>query len=187
MIKSILRKEYQNKRSALDIKERLYLDDLILLQFQQLNYAGVKNLLTYWPLEKKAEPNSFLCSRYLSFLLPSLETAYPVVQDYGLEAVKVTAETLFQTNQWGITEPKIGELMHPIDIDLVLVPMLICDKGGCRIGYGKGFYDRLLITCREEVTKIGFSYFEPVDKITDTHQFDVPLTYCITPQRIYEF
>ncbi|MCW3109861.1 MAG: 5-formyltetrahydrofolate cyclo-ligase, partial [Segetibacter sp.] len=34
---------------------------------------------------------------------------------------------------------------------------------------------------------IGFSYFDPIDKIEDRNQFDVPLNYCITPQKIYEF
>jgi 5-formyltetrahydrofolate cyclo-ligase len=65
--------------------------------------------------------------------------------------------------------------------------MLICDTKGYRVGYGKGFYDRYLAHCRKDVVKIGFSYFDPVEKITDTDQFDVPLTYCITPQHIYEF
>ena len=28
--------------------------------------------------------------------------------------------------------------------DLVIVPALACDKNNCRLGYGKGFYDRFL-------------------------------------------
>ena len=74
-----------------------------------------------------------------------------------------------------------------LQVDLVLVPLLAFDTEGFRVGYGKGFYDRYLANCRADVVTIGFSYFGPVDKITDTGQFDVPLTYCITPQHTYEF
>jgi 5-formyltetrahydrofolate cyclo-ligase len=69
----------------------------------------------------------------------------------------------------------------------VLVPLLAFDESGYRVGYGKGFYDRFLQQCRKDVLTVGFSYFDAIDKIEDTHQFDVPLNYCITPHRIYEF
>ena len=51
----------------------------------------------------------------------------------------------------------------------------------------KGFFDRYLKGCREDCIKIGFSYFEPLDSIDDANEFDVPLDFCITPQRIYVF
>jgi 5-formyltetrahydrofolate cyclo-ligase len=35
--------------------------------------------------------------------------------------------------------------------------------------------------------KIGFSYFEAVDKVEDRDEFDVPLDICITPDRTYVF
>jgi 5-formyltetrahydrofolate cyclo-ligase len=101
--------------------------------------------------------------------------------------VLINEDTVYQTNEWGITEPKQGQSIAPQEIDLVFVPMLVCDQQGNRVGYGKGFYDRFLAQCREDVVKIGFSYFEPVERITDTADFDVPLTYCITPSATYEF
>jgi len=67
------------------------------------------------------------------------------------------------------------------------VPLLAVDKKGYRVGYGKGFYDKFLPSCKKECLKIGFSYFEPVDEITDKDQFDVPLELCITPHNIYVF
>ena len=71
-------------------------------------------------------------------------------------------------------------------IDMVFVPLLIFDKQGYRVGYGKGFYDKYLAQCRVDCLKVGFSYFEPIE-IEGTREFDVPLNLCITPNSIYVF
>ena len=34
---------------------------------------------------------------------------------------------------------------------------------------------------------IGFSFFEAVDSIDDVNEYDVPLNFCITPSRVYDF
>ena len=189
MNKQELRKLYRNKRSIIDPRKRLQLDDLLLIQFQQFDYSGAQTLLTYWPLSNQSEPNMHLFSGYLRHMVPGLTIAYPLIHsaDYGMTAISIHEETVYHTNQWGITEPKEGTVIDPQQIDLVFVPLLAYDKEGYRVGYGKGFYDRFLALCREDIVKIGFSYFGPVDKITDTDHFDVPLTYCITPQQTYEF
>ena len=62
-------------------------------------------------------------------------------------------------------------------IDMVLVPGLCFDGDGHRVGYGKGFYDRFLKTCRPDCIKIGLSYFEPVESIDDVHEGDVRLDF----------
>lgn len=189
MNKQDLRKAYLAKRTELSAKDKLRLDDLLLLQFQQMNYGDVRTLLTYWPKADSAEPNTHLFSRYLRFIVPSLQIAYPKTdtQTHTMQALSVDDDSVYLTNKWGITEPKEGLEVHPGDIDLVFVPMLACDMEGHRVGYGKGFYDRYLAECRDDAIKIGFSYFEPIERIPDTGQFDVPLNYCITPQEIYEF
>ncbi len=189
MTKNALRELYRSKRIALDARDRLRYDDLMLLQFQQFDYGDVRSLLTYWPMTGMAEPNTLLYSGYLRHMIPGLVIAYPVTNKelLSIQALTIDEDTVYQTNAWGITEPKSGQPLPAEQIDLVFVPMLACDKQGHRIGYGKGFYDRYLWGCRKDVVKIGFCYFEPVDAIDDTHQFDVPLTYCITPQATYEF
>jgi 5-formyltetrahydrofolate cyclo-ligase len=189
MTKQELRQLYKSKRRELDSRERLRYDDLLLLQFQQFDYGAVQTVLAYWPMSEAVEPNTHLFSGYLRHMLPGLQLAYPKAdrQQHAIDALVINEDTVYQTNEWGITEPKQGQPIAPQEIDLVFVPMLVCDKQGNRVGYGKGFYDRFLAQCREDVVKIGFSYFEPVDEITDTADFDVPLTYCITPSATYEF
>lgn len=189
MTKAELRKLYKQKRKDIPPKDKLKLDDLLLIQFQQLFFENVSVLLSYWPSDLHIEPNTHLFSGYLRHMIPGLEIAYPVIDPATntFKAMLVNEETVYITNNYGITEPKEGTIVEPADIDLVLVPMLGCDMQGYRVGFGKGFYDRFLAECREDVIKTGFCYFEPVDKIDDAQPFDVPLDYCVTTETVYEF
>jgi len=187
--KQQLRYKYLELRKQISSKDKLRFDDLMLLQFQQLDFNHINTLLTYWGISNNNEPNTHLFSSYLRHTIPSLQIAYPVANfdNNELKAILIDEETVYKTNNYGITEPKFGEEIDATEIDLVLVPLIIYDKEGFRVGFGKGFYDNFLATCRSNVIKIGFSYFEPVDKIEDANSFDIPLSCCITPTNIYEF
>ncbi|MBS1578733.1 MAG: 5-formyltetrahydrofolate cyclo-ligase [Bacteroidetes bacterium] len=189
MLKQELRNSYRTKRDAIHSNQKIKLDDLMLLQFQQLNYADITTLLSYWPMNNSSEPNTFLFSRYLHHTVYNLQTTYPVTNflNNTMQAALVNSETIYVANKYGIMEPKEQTIINPKQIDLIFVPLLCFDESGYRVGYGKGFYDKFLAQCNQHVIKVGFSYFDAVEKIDDTNQFDVPLNYCITPQKIYEF
>lgn len=189
MTKKELRNIYRQKRTAIDPAEKLKLDDLLLIQLQQLYFEDVQVLFTYWSMANAKEPNTHLFNAYLRHTIPSLHIAFPVADfdNCHMQAALINEDTVYKTSAYGITEPSEAQIIDPLDIDLVFVPLLVCDKKGYRVGYGKGFYDKFLANCREDIIKIGFSYFEPVEKIDDSSTFDVPLNYCVTPQRLYEF
>ncbi len=190
MTKQQLRHLYKQKRLDLSPSQQLKLDDLLLIQFQRLALPEkMQTLLSYWPIEKFREVNTYLYTRYLQFAIPNLQLAYPVVDGDGMKAVLTDDDTEFVENMYGIPEPVEHEtnVLLPKDIDLIFVPLLAFDNNGFRVGYGKGYYDRFFPQCRANICKVGFSYFHPVDKIDDTHHYDVSLNYCITPERIYEF
>ena len=189
MTKKELRKLYKEKRNHLSLKESLRLDDLLLIQFQHCSLGDIQTLLSYWPINDKVEVNTHLMVDYLSFRIPGLRVAFPVmdISEHGLKPFVIDENTDYRQNDYGIAEPMNGEEIAATEIDAAFVPLLVCDKKGYRVGYGKGFYDRFLATCREDILKIGFSHFEPVELIKDINEFDVPLSICITPNKIYEF
>jgi 5-formyltetrahydrofolate cyclo-ligase len=190
MTKKELRELYKQKRAALPEQERLRLNDLLLIQFQQMEIPyDVNILLSYWPLDVHAEVNTFLMTDYLQFRMPGLQIAYPVVDfdNISMKTMLVNDDTEFKLNKYAIAEPVNGVEIAAEDVDMIFVPLLVFDKNGYRVGYGKGFYDRFLPACRTESIKVGFSYFEPIAVIDDMNQFDVPLTTGITPGDIYEF
>ncbi|OSZ79786.1 5-formyltetrahydrofolate cyclo-ligase [Chitinophagaceae bacterium IBVUCB2] len=189
MTKKELRKIYREKRNTLTTPERSRLDDLLLIQLQTVNLPFINILFSYWPIEANKEPNTHLFTDYIEFRNPELVIAYPK-SDFTsneMRAVVVTEETAFNRNSYCIYEPVEGASVDPEEIDMILVPLLAVDKNGYRVGYGKGFYDKFLSNCRKECIKAGFSYFEPIEQISDREDFDVPLDLCITPQNVYVF
>ncbi|MGB8704367.1 MAG: 5-formyltetrahydrofolate cyclo-ligase [Gillisia sp.] len=99
----------------------------------------------------------------------------------------LTDSTKLQKNKWNIPEPSGGIEISSEKIEVVFLPLLAFDKIGHRVGYGMGFYDKFLQSCRPEVLKIGLSLFEPEERIPGILSTDVPLDYCVTPNKIYSF
>lgn len=189
MLKSEARKVFSAKRKVTAAQQRLKWDDLILIQFQGLPLPDIDLLFTYAAME--TEVNTDPIVDYLHFRNPAMQVAYPVCEfeNYTMQAVLATLDTPFIKNQYGTPEPEMDQalIIPPAAVDLVILPLLCFDKLGYRVGYGKGFYDKYLQQVSNDVIKVGLSYYEPIDKIQDLNEFDVPLDYCITPERMYEF
>jgi 5-formyltetrahydrofolate cyclo-ligase len=189
MLKYEARKIYRQKRDALPAAERAKLDDLLLIQFQKAELPFLHSVLSYRSIEENSEPNTNIITAFLEFRNPALHLAYPKVNNGAgiMQAVLTDADTAFEKGAYNVPEPISNHILTPEAFDLVLVPLLIFDKQGFRVGYGKGFYDKYLSCCRPNCIKAGFSYFEPIDEIADKDEFDVPLDLCITPHNIYVF
>lgn len=189
MLKQQARAIYRKKRDELTPSQKLKMDDLLLIQFQKLSLPPLQTILSFVPMEGKNEVDTFIITDFLSFRNPGLQIAYPKtnLQENSMHAIMVTEETIFEENEYKIAEPVNGEVIDASMIDVVLVPLLVADEKGNRVGYGKGFYDRFLKGCRKDCIKIGVGYFDAIDTIEDANEFDVPLNYSITPQTIYVF
>lgn len=114
-------------------------------------------------------------------------TSVTHMSENHLSHYELLPSTPLRKNSWGTDEPYEAREIDVSEIDRVLIPLLAYDKKGNRIGYGKGFYDGFLKSCREDVEKIGISFFPPETEIDGVHEADVPLDFCITPAKILEF
>lgn len=189
MLKREARNIFKQKRYDISFADKMKWDDLLLIQFQSLELPFMDHVLSFYPIEANNEVNTFLITDYLHFRNPNLQICYPRTNlaDRTMLAIKCNADTIFEANAFSVPEPLDTTSVDPANFDLVIIPMLAYDKKGNRVGYGKGFYDRYLQLCREDCLKVGMSYFEPIDAVDDANEFDVPLDFCITPQRTYVF
>lgn len=113
-----------------------------------------------------------------------------VTIDQQLEHVRLMPDTQIETNAWGIPEPapqhSPATAQELQSVQMVITPLLVCDQQGYRVGYGGGFYD-LFFQEYPHVEKIGVGLFEPIQKIIDTYDGDIPLNQYISPTTITRF
>lgn len=111
------------------------------------------------------------------------QVALPRVVDQGLILHRVTAETELTEGAFGVPEPRENApRIEPQEIDFAIVPALAVDLRGHRIGYGGGYYDRLLPLLTEAVTcAIAFD-FQLISEAPDQPN-DVPVDMIVTDTR----
>ena len=75
------------------------------------------------------------------------------------------------------------------DPEIVIVPLVACDKDGGRLGYGGGFYDRTLevLRRRRPTLAIGFAYSDQITERLPLEPTDQPLDLLITEKEIFNF
>ena len=99
----------------------------------------------------------------------------------------LTDNTTLKKNALNIPEPIDGIEIDNSKMDVIFIPLLAFDKQGSRVGYGKGFYDKFLSNCRPGTIKVGLSFFEAEELISDISEYDIKLDYCVTPEEIIVF
>jgi 5-formyltetrahydrofolate cyclo-ligase len=109
----------------------------------------------------------------------------PAVCGATLHFRKVDDEQLLIPGAFDIAEPPADAPAVGIDsIDLVLVPGIVFDLQGRRIGYGKGYYDRTLHDWEGQGHLIGLCYdFQLVDQI-EGEPHDVEMDLILTEKRL---
>jgi 5-formyltetrahydrofolate cyclo-ligase len=190
MTKSELRKTFLEKRQMLSSAEHEALSARIVSElFNTFDLTSVHAFHCYIPIERFAEVDTRPIFQRLWSEYPQILTVVPRVnhETEEIESLSYGTDTELVESKWQIGEPTHDEHIAPSEIDVVIVPLVAFDRKGHRVGYGRGYYDRFLCKTRNNCAKIGLSVFPPVDLIDDSHEGDVRLDCCITPERIYEF
>ena len=88
----------------------------------------------------------------------------------------------------GIPEPKVKRTRerHLNDIGVVIVPGAGFDSEGNRLGYGAGYYDRLLSKAKRDITKIALAFEEQIVPEIPGEKHDIKMDKVITDKRIID-
>jgi 5-formyltetrahydrofolate cyclo-ligase len=89
---------------------------------------------------------------------------------------------------FGVWEPKKNHVrtVDPREINVALVPGVVFDKRGYRIGHGQGYYDRFLGQYHANLISIGLSFDVQVIDEIPVSMHDMPVDYIVTETQVYK-
>ena len=179
--KSSLRRKILQQRQSLSYTEWQKKSEQICDRLKSKTiFKEVQTILAYFGFRQEAELNSL-------FKL-NKNWAFPRCVGKSLVWHLWQPGEDLQLGKYGIKEPlTTSPVIYPTAADLILVPMVAGDRHGYRLGYGGGYYDRLLSSTASNVPTIGivfdFAYVEqlPVDS------WDIRLNHICTESRFEAF
>jgi 5-formyltetrahydrofolate cyclo-ligase len=187
MTKKELREKYKLLREELDQTSVDVLSKACFsIFFKNFHFQG-KNIGIFLPITSKKEPNTFLL--FSEFSTENINYYAPKIDELSdeMKFYSISNSDQIEFGLYKIPEPVTGKKIEFSALEIILIPLLCFDAEGNRVGYGKGYYDRFLAKCKEDVIKIGLSFLYPIESIEDVDFFDKKLDFCITPERVYAF
>ena len=187
MIKKEVRQKYKELRQQLSENETEELSLQIANQLIRLDIWQHSFYHLFLPIESQKEVNTEYILQVLAGKDKNIVLSKSDFSTREMTHFLLTDNTTIKKNAYDIPEPIDGLEVPVSKIDVVFVPLLAFDENGNRVGYGKGFYDKFLAECKPEILKIGVSFFEPENIISDVLNTDIQLDLCITPTKVYNF
>lgn len=178
-----LRKQVIKLRSAQRPPEVVYKSELIcatLEHIPELQRAGT--IMAYAAIKQEADINGYWQEAWTE----GKTIVLPRVNGELLEAVRFQGWDQTRPGAFGIWEPE-GEPFPPERIEAVLIPGVVFDGEGYRLGYGKGYYDWFLSKLLPSSFFCGIAYeLQLVDDIFPA-SWDVRLHALVTENQVIRF
>ena len=185
--KSILRKEVLQKRNSLSDfqiarRSKLIQEKLI----GSAEFIESKSIGVYLPIGSEVQTDYIIRNALESdkiVMLPRViinELHFFIVEKHDYD------HDSFDVNKFGIKEPKKTNMKLDF-IDLLIVPGIVFDSRGYRIGYGYGYYDKFMAE-KNFSRSIGLAYdFQVMKNPIPKFEFDKKIDILITDDRIQVF
>jgi len=183
--KAELRKRLRAVRSALPRDARATRSESIARRVLELPRVAIaRTVMGYVPMRGEVDPRPVLAACRAKggrVVLPRL--------DWGANMLTLHAHdddgALEESGYGSLQPPGDWPAVPPDDVDLVLVPALAVDPRGHRLGYGGGFYDRLLPTLTRALRVAILYDFQLLAEIPDTPG-DVPVDHVVTDRQDFQ-
>ena len=184
-VKEGIRSEYKEKRKQIDPAKKAVMDEMICKRFLSLSsYRFADTVLLYAPL--KYEIDTYPIA--IDALSKGKKVAFPRCIE-GNEMVYHYVSSLDQlaSGKYSIMEPTTDLPLYTQGEDhcVCVLPAIVYDKRGYRLGYGKGYYDRFL--SKFTGVKAGLIYNDFLVNEIPNGRFDLPSDIVITEKRVITF
>ncbi len=180
-------KSFLRKKSLLERKKKY-------LTVKKFNFNLIFSLIKKIFHKKKITIAGYYPSNYEVNILKFLEKAHKKNFKVALPVIKPGNNMSFKSwifkeplyvNEYGILEPSASK--KEIIPDLIMVPLVAYDKNLNRIGYGKGYYDRILrkiSKMKKQTIFLGIAYSFQKCKSVPINKYDFKLNYIFTERGI---
>lgn len=145
-------------------------------------FMQARTLALYSPIRNEVETGGLLAAA----LTEGKRVCFPCVVDEHLYFYQVLAQEELQAGCFGVCEPdRRADEIDSGEIDLLLIPGVAFDRQGFRLGYGRGYFDRMLGNGNFSGLRVGFGYdFQLVDALpAEIH--DQRIELLVTEKGIY--
>ena len=149
--------------------------------FYLVKKSNLKNSIGgYFPVNYEIDDLEIL----KEFKKKNYQISLPVIKkNFDMDFYKWSYREPLKINKYGIPEPESNFLVYP---DIILVPIVAFDNNLNRLGYGAGYYDRLIskLNKKKKLLKIGLALSaQKIDNIP-TNKYDKKLDYIVTEKYI---
>lgn len=161
-------------------------NDQLLRQFySQKIWTESNHLALYYAVNREVHTQKIMREAWASGKVVYLPKCVPDLK--RLDFYRVDDERQLGGTFYGIPEPDPNrcEALSVDRLDLVLVPGLVFDRFGYRIGYGGGYYDRFLQNIGAGTPLLSLAYpFQITEEALPRESFDLPVDRLITIQGV---
>jgi 5-formyltetrahydrofolate cyclo-ligase len=107
----------------------------------------------------------------------------PTTDAVAMEIVEWVPGAELRANRFGIGEVVDGPAVAPDEMEAFVVPCVAVDAQGNRVGFGAGYYDRMLASA-PGVPRIGVAFEVQVVPRLAAHAWDVPMDVLVTERAV---
>lgn len=169
---------------AKNIRDNLYMASIsakICDIFQNQDFYIAENILGFYPFNNEVDLTPLYSDKSKSWFLPKVEYS-----NRSMTIHSYMKGDHLHKNRWGILEPFDNEELDLKRIDIAIIPALVADRHGNRIGYGAGFYDRFIPGLRTDCLKIVPVPEELLQETLPSDHWDIPVDMIITQNQVYK-
>ena len=175
MLKSKLRKKIIKIREKIN-KKNIQINFNQIIKLIKEEKITKKNIGGYYPINYEADDLELL----KKFEKNRFNISLPVIKkNFQMNFYNWSFSDPLRINKYGIPEPDAKNLVYP---DILLIPLVAFDKNLNRLGYGGGYYDRLIakLLKKKKIIKIGLALsIQKIDKVP-INVYDQKLDYIVT-------
>ncbi|WP_312172495.1 5-formyltetrahydrofolate cyclo-ligase [Microbacterium sp.] len=178
--KRALRAELRERRQLLSESQRDALDSALTVRLDELVHSlGARSISCF--LSTTTEPGTRDFVR--AAVRRGIRVLLPVTRPDGLLDWAVATDDEIAEGLFGLPEPT-GELLGPIavnDVDLMIIPAAAVDRGGMRMGWGRGYFDKTIGSMEKCPPVYAVIYDSEVLDLLPREVHDQPVTGVVTP------